>query len=77
MVDSSRQAGEQGKKQFLAERVSLRDVVIAAILAELDDYIDPPMVTGLTVPQSDRLWIARRAAQRVLDQSCRTDHGIY
>ena len=48
---------------------SLRDDVIAAVLAELDDYIDPPMATGLTIPQSDRLWIARRAAQRVLKQA--------
>jgi hypothetical protein len=59
MVDGARQAGGQGKKQSLAEKGPLRDAVVAAVLAELDDYIDPPMVTGLTVPQSDRLWIAR------------------
>jgi hypothetical protein len=45
----------------------IQDAIIAAILAEIDDCIDRPMVTGLTVPQSHRLWIARRASQRVMD----------
>jgi hypothetical protein len=45
---------------------ALKDEIMKAILAELDDYVDPPMTTGLTVPRSDRLWIARRAAERVL-----------
>jgi hypothetical protein len=30
-----------------------REAIIAAVVAELDDYIDPPMIMGLTVPQSD------------------------
>ncbi len=42
-----------------------RQQIIDAVLAELDDFIDPPMVSGLTVLQADRLWIARRVAARV------------
>jgi hypothetical protein len=45
---------------------ALRDEIMKAVLEELTDYIDPPMTTGLTVPLSDRLWIARRVAERVL-----------
>jgi hypothetical protein len=61
-----------------AEQASaLRDGIMKAILAELDDYLDPPMTTGLTVPRSDRLWIAGCAALRVLALVGRRGHDIY
>jgi hypothetical protein len=43
-----------------------RDCIVQAVLAELSDFIDPPMVSGITVPPNERLWIARRVADRVL-----------
>jgi hypothetical protein len=39
--------------------------IVDAVLAALDDFIDPPMMTGLTVTPDDRLAIARRVAARV------------
>ena len=55
--DMSLEAGPAG---------ALKAAITAAVIAELDEYIDPPTVTGLTVPRSDRLWIARRVAGRVV-----------
>ncbi|HEX4410527.1 MAG TPA: hypothetical protein VH206_17285 [Xanthobacteraceae bacterium] len=47
---------------------NLEEIVTAAVLAELNDFIDPPMTTGLTVVPEDRALIAHRVAQRVSRQ---------
>jgi len=47
--------------------------IIDAVLAGLSEFIDPPMTSGITIVPDDRLWIARRVAERVVGRVGSTD----
>ena len=73
---------EDSEKSISITNVSPQEVeahplfrpIVAAIIAELDDYIDPPEVSGLMVMPDDRRYLAHRAARRVVLQLMRKDH---
>jgi len=50
-----------------AEERQVEEAVVAAILDELNQFIDPPTVTGIGIPPDERLWLSRRVSVRVLD----------
>ncbi len=42
------------------------EALVEAILSELNDFIDPPMTTGIGISPDDRLWLAQRVAKRIV-----------
>jgi hypothetical protein len=41
------------------------ETLVQIILAEINDFIDPPMVTGIGIAPSERLWLAQCIAKRI------------
>lgn len=59
-----------------SERRDLESEIAAIVKSELDEFIDPPETSGLTVFQDERRSIARAVAGRVLRLLQNKDSGI-
>ncbi len=46
---------------------NLNEKLVLAILDEVNQFIDPPTVTGVGIAPSERLWLAQQIADRIAD----------